>query len=487
MDGKRSILVVDSARGVRMALARHLRDRFRVCEAEDAESAWQCLLQDNAVVAVISGELPLAAGAESLLLRMRSHAQQRLRALPFLLIVPEDDVRLASPAPGRRGEISGFVCATMAAAGILGRLQALLANPLPHRLLSGEALQRHMSSALAAAAENGSNVCALVFGIDKCETLAHEFGSQAAAQIGARLADLLHDKIGSADAIGHYADDCLAIVSCGTELEQCAHFARRVCASLAFGQIAIHGHQLQVTASAGVASAQADHPRNGEALLALAESRLRQAWQSGGHSVLAQTALAASGKERSMPGAAVPPASLAGTAAGTEPIPVATGEDEKKSLDPLLWSAAMETGIEIIDGQHRRIVDYINALGGAARAPGAATVGEVDAVLAQLADYTFSHFAFEESLLAEAGYPLLQPHRAIHAQFMKRLAKYRERHGAGEDIAAQLHDLLCTWLVHHIQRDDMAYVADLHARLPGMFQDKSAQGWIDRALARFFR
>jgi len=146
----------------------------------------------------------------------------------------------------------------------------------------------------------------------------------------------------------------------------------------------------------------------------------------------------------------------------------------------VLWTSDLDTGIEVIDNQHKRIVDYINQLGVAIQQRNQLSVG---LVLDDLVDYTVSHFAFEESLQEEAGYELATLHKAVHDRFIKRIAKYQERHNAGEDIARELHGMLSTWLLHHIKRDDMAYVAEVKANILGIISDrekKEDSGWLKR-------
>lgn len=146
----------------------------------------------------------------------------------------------------------------------------------------------------------------------------------------------------------------------------------------------------------------------------------------------------------------------------------------------IAWTNDMNTGIDLIDNQHKRIVDYINQLGDAIRQLSRPLVGQV---LNELVDYTVSHFAFEESLQEEAGYELAKPHKAIHEMFVRRVAKYQERHSAGEDIAKELHAMLSTWLVHHIKRDDMAYVSEVKAHILGIIAEREKKkdgGWLKR-------
>ena len=147
------------------------------------------------------------------------------------------------------------------------------------------------------------------------------------------------------------------------------------------------------------------------------------------------------------------------------------------------WTQELNTGIAVVDSQHKRIVDYINQLETAVRQRDRAATG---GVLNELVDYTLSHFAFEESLQEEAGYAHARPHKAVHDAIAKRVAKFQERHGTGEDIAEQLHGMLATWLVHHIKRDDQAYVANVKARMASIVQDKKDDSWLSRVLGRFF-
>ena len=68
------------------------------------------------------------------------------------------------------------------------------------------------------------------------------------------------------------------------------------------------------------------------------------------------------------------------------------------------WSEKFNIGIDVIDNQHRQILDYINALE-KIRATGARE--QIKEVLDDLIDYTQSHFSFEENLLSQVNYQYL--------------------------------------------------------------------------------
>ncbi len=153
----------------------------------------------------------------------------------------------------------------------------------------------------------------------------------------------------------------------------------------------------------------------------------------------------------------------------------------------IAWTPDLNTGIDVIDGQHQRIVDYINQLGQAIHSQDKHAIGTV---LDELVDYTVSHFTFEESLLDEANYRMAVPHKAVHEMFIKRVARYQERHAGGEDVARSLYSMLGTWLIHHIKRDDRAYVADVRAKLSTsmaqVIETRKQTGWLGRSLAKLF-
>jgi hemerythrin len=144
------------------------------------------------------------------------------------------------------------------------------------------------------------------------------------------------------------------------------------------------------------------------------------------------------------------------------------------------WTGDLDTGIDVIDRQHVRIVDYINDLEKANRK------GDrqgIQAVLDSLVDYTLSHFAFEESLQEEAGYKYCKPHKRVHELFIRRINEYCKRFKEGEDVADELHKTLSAWLINHIKRDDADYVAAVKGTMIDIVADherKQDRGWFSR-------
>lgn len=147
---------------------------------------------------------------------------------------------------------------------------------------------------------------------------------------------------------------------------------------------------------------------------------------------------------------------------------------------PITWTEDLDTRIDVIDKQHRRIVDYINDLE-VAHASG--NKESVRRVLDDLIDYTMSHFAFEESLQEEAGYKYAKPHKKVHDLFVRRVNDYVERFKLGEDVTDSLHQMLTSWLINHIKRDDADYVGAVRASMEQIVNERNKnndEGWFKR-------
>lgn len=141
------------------------------------------------------------------------------------------------------------------------------------------------------------------------------------------------------------------------------------------------------------------------------------------------------------------------------------------------WTSELEIGIEVIDNQHKRIVDYINMLYDASQTGDRKQVAEV---IEQLIEYTLSHFAFEEEMQEQAGYPFVKAHQKVHQLFARRVGEFQQRFELGEDVAEPLLTLLRTWLINHIRRDDADYAQIVKENLATASQVAKNKPWYKR-------
>lgn len=148
----------------------------------------------------------------------------------------------------------------------------------------------------------------------------------------------------------------------------------------------------------------------------------------------------------------------------------------------ITWSDDLATGINVIDSQHKRIVHYINQLTDAKRLDAPELVG---GVLMELVDYTLSHFAFEESLMDDAGYSAAAIHKRTHDAFRDKIQDYQSRHKSGEDVSDKLFQLLNVWLINHIAEDDDSYVPMVKKNITGI-NSSEKEGWLKTKVQQYF-
>lgn len=125
-------------------------------------------------------------------------------------------------------------------------------------------------------------------------------------------------------------------------------------------------------------------------------------------------------------------------------------------MQTFVWSPRYETGVPLMDTQHRRLVDLINQLGDAILRGETDAAEDMDRLYAELIDYAQVHFAEEECLMAEHGIDpgVLARHRGLHQQFVRQI---EQMHGGGDVTAERMQAMnrfLASWLVLHILGED---------------------------------
>ncbi len=117
------------------------------------------------------------------------------------------------------------------------------------------------------------------------------------------------------------------------------------------------------------------------------------------------------------------------------------------------WDDKLDTGLTLIDRQHRKLVELINQLFKCMVDGGDRML--LGQVVDELVDYTVSHFRTEEDLMAKTGYPDLQNHKAIHQEFVAKVADFVTKLKSGERLApADIYQFLKGWLINHIEQQD---------------------------------
>jgi CRP/FNR family transcriptional regulator len=129
------------------------------------------------------------------------------------------------------------------------------------------------------------------------------------------------------------------------------------------------------------------------------------------------------------------------------------------------WDPSYRIGVDVIDRQHRNLFDISNRFYDAWRQRvGAAALSRI---FDELIDYTVYHFAEEERLMKEIGYPALPQHRANHEELVELVNHYRkllkDRVPGAEKQALEF---VRTWLRAHVLDADKKIGVYLAAKRP---------------------
>lgn len=125
------------------------------------------------------------------------------------------------------------------------------------------------------------------------------------------------------------------------------------------------------------------------------------------------------------------------------------------------FDKSLETGNELIDQQHKELIDRVNKLLESCYT-GTEKRNAVQ-TLNFLLDYTVFHFEAEEKLQEEAGYPAFAAHKELHQEFVKAvhelLEMLEEEEGPTDAFVAAVNKNITDWLLNHIQVQDKAVAA----------------------------
>ncbi len=122
----------------------------------------------------------------------------------------------------------------------------------------------------------------------------------------------------------------------------------------------------------------------------------------------------------------------------------------------LVWDEGLELGVPALDAQHRQLFALRNELEDCCLAVDADDSLRFHDVLAELYNYSITHFAAEEAYMKLVGYPGFAAHVTEHLRFIEVLADFNWATAQGNGSASDTLSFLSTWLVAHIQRADGA-------------------------------
>lgn len=118
------------------------------------------------------------------------------------------------------------------------------------------------------------------------------------------------------------------------------------------------------------------------------------------------------------------------------------------------WDPRFSVGNEALDAQHQHFLDQCNALADCLDAAGAADEGKFDQIFADLMTGARTHFAAEEALLTEQGYPDIDDHRSEQEEYEFLAAEIVTTENFNRE---ELQTFLALWWVGHIMGAARSY------------------------------
>jgi hemerythrin len=122
---------------------------------------------------------------------------------------------------------------------------------------------------------------------------------------------------------------------------------------------------------------------------------------------------------------------------------------------PINWNKNLETGIQIVDSQHKALVDKLNEFFEACIQKKGKE--ELLSMIRFLENYVVFHFKTEEDIMHRNRFPEYLSHKAQHENFIKEFSLIKKRfetEGATLDLVTNTTKFLSTWLIEHISKID---------------------------------
>lgn len=114
------------------------------------------------------------------------------------------------------------------------------------------------------------------------------------------------------------------------------------------------------------------------------------------------------------------------------------------------------TGNEVIDSQHKELINKINDL--LRSCENGSSKDDATKMLNYLSEYTNYHFGAEESLQESIGYPGIEEHKKKHAELKATVQELYDllakEKGPTDAFAAMVNEKVTEWLYYHIQSFD---------------------------------
>ena len=149
-------------------------------------------------------------------------------------------------------------------------------------------------------------------------------------------------------------------------------------------------------------------------------------------------------------------------------------------IDNVEWTTDLESGIDVLDAQHRRYFDLLNDF--FQEAAESSSTPEAISDLAKrfdfLRQYAVEHFSTEQEIMERAEYPDAELHEKAHLYFLNHVGELYEQlktRGYSPELAREVNFYTIEWFIKHIRMTDMELVKFLKEEST---EDKKLPGFL---------
>jgi len=160
----------------------------------------------------------------------------------------------------------------------------------------------------------------------------------------------------------------------------------------------------------------------------------------------------------------------------------------ESDINEPLWSKQLETGVDILDKQHRRYLallsNYLDKASESVSTP--ERVLHLAETFNFLRDYAREHFATEESIMEKIAYPDIESHREEHAYFLKHVGRLYEQmkvEGFSAELDREVNYYTAEWFIEHIRFTDVKFVEFINKRTS---EDKTVPPFLKKLYRSLF-
>ncbi len=127
-------------------------------------------------------------------------------------------------------------------------------------------------------------------------------------------------------------------------------------------------------------------------------------------------------------------------------------------MGALEWKDTYSVGVQVLDAQHRQLLDIINQISSAR--PDDRTEKFFFAALNLLVKYADIHFSTEEKYMRNCHYAGLADQEKEHREFTERVFALREKlAGKDRQIFTEIQTFLKDWYISHVLGTDRGYIS----------------------------